>query len=75
MKKVTNFTNISSTPEALGEFLQGLQILDGPWDKSFQFLFCTKCKKENCVNCPHEEKRNNPSWWLKLGTEVIKNET
>ena len=66
--KETNFEKITATPQALGEFLRGLPILEGPWDDEFNRTFCAGCPAENCdaENCPHEAQRNNPEWWLSL---------
>ena len=65
---MNNFEKITATPEALGEFLGSLPVLDGPWDAAFQSCFCSECHAENCdaENCHHQAKRNNPTWWLKL---------
>ncbi len=68
--KETNFEKITATPQALGEFLRGLPILEGPWDKEFQKRFCRNCRAsglESCEDgCPDANKRNNPEWWLSL---------
>lgn len=69
---VSNFEEITKSPEALGEFLRALPILDGPWDTEFQRRYCAGCGKVSCDDeepCPHEEKRNNPGWWLGLAAE------
>ena len=63
---MTNFEKITASPEALGEFLAVLPIATGPWDECFHRTFCDSCTVENCnaENCPHQDKRNNPTWWL-----------
>ena len=63
---MTNFEKITATPEALGAFLASLSIADGPWDEAFHRMFCGECQSENCdaENCPHQNERNNPLWWL-----------
>ena len=33
---MTNFEKITQSPEALGEFLSSLPMLEGPWDEEFQ---------------------------------------
>lgn len=66
---MTNFEKITASPEALGEFLASLPVATGPWDEEFHRAFCDGCQSENCdgKRCPHQDKRNNPLWWLKLG--------
>ena len=66
---MTNFEKITASPEALGEFLASLPVATGPWDKEFHRAFCDSCERENCdgTRCPHQDKRNNPLWWLMLG--------
>lgn len=63
---MTNFEKITATPEALGAFLASLSIADGPWDEAFHRMFCGECQSENCdaENCPHQNERTNPLWWL-----------
>ena len=63
---MTQFEKITESPEVLGAFLAALPVIDGPWDKEFQVRFCAGCAAENCDACPHEEFRNNPSWWLTI---------
>jgi len=67
---MSNFEKITASPEALGKFLSSLPIATGPWDESFHRTFCDGCK-QTCNHCPHEDKRNNPAWWLKQATEKI----
>ena len=64
---MTQFERITASPEALGEFLGSLPVLQGPWDDNFQAIFCSECNAENCdaENCDHQAERNNPTWWLK----------
>ena len=63
---MTNFEKITETPEALGELLASLTVIDSPWEDAFQKAFCAGCGLENCdvVECPHDAERNNPLWWL-----------
>lgn len=63
---MTNFQAITASPEYLGAFLHSLPCLEGPWDAAFHNLFCSRCGKESCDNCPHEAERDNPEWWLKM---------
>ena len=65
---MNNFERITASPEALGEFLGSLPVLQGPWDDAFQSCFCAECHAENCdaENCHHQAERSNPTWWLKL---------
>ena len=37
---MTNFEKITQSPEALGEFLASLPVLEGPWDEEFQRNYC-----------------------------------
>lgn len=64
----TNFDKITASPEALGEFLASLPVLQGPWDDAFQRTFCADCAVDDCdaAPCPHQTERNNPAWWLGL---------
>lgn len=67
---MTEFERITKSGKTLSEFLSSLPILEGPWDKAFHKTFCKNCPSENCdENCPHEDKRNNPEWWLSLEAE------
>ena len=63
---MTNFEKITASPDVLGEFLESLPVATGPWDKSFHENFCASCERENCdtENCPHQNERSNPLWWL-----------
>jgi len=72
---MTYFEKITQSPEALGAFLASLPIVEGPWDTEFNRSCCAGCSLVECDGgdgCPHEDKRNNPAWWL--GMEVIDNE-
>lgn len=64
---MNNFERITTSPEALGDFLGALPILSGPWDDDFHRVFCDSCDAENCdaENCAHQAERNSPTWWLK----------
>ncbi len=68
---MTNYEQITATPEALGAFLEALPIASGPWDVEFHRTFCKDCTAGNCdgANCPHTIQRNNPLWWLMQDTE------
>ena len=63
---MSNFERITIFPEALGEFLASLPVLNGPWDDAFHRAFCDNCDAENCdaENCHHQAERDNPTWWL-----------
>lgn len=63
---MTNFEKITASPEVLGEFLASLHVATGPWDEIFHENFCASCERENCdtENCPHQNERSNPLWWL-----------
>ena len=64
---MSNFEKITETPEALGAFLESLTVINSPWEDGFHKAFCGTCGKTDCGICPHQDKRNNPLWWLKLG--------
>ena len=66
---MSNFEKVTATPEELGAFLASLPVATGPWDESFHQEFCNSCKWKNCdgKKCPHQDKRGNPTWWLRLG--------
>ena len=66
---MTNFEKITETPEALGELLASITVINSPWEDAFHKVFCTSCEREDCdtEHCPHQAERNNPLWWLKLG--------
>ncbi len=61
---MTQFEEITQSPETLAAFLSSLPVIDGPWDKEFQARFCAGCAAENCDDCPNQRFRNNPGWWL-----------
>ena len=63
---MTQFEQITQSPEALGAFLAALPVIDGPWDTEFHARYCADCLYLGCDACPHEEFRNNPGWWLTL---------
>ncbi len=68
---MTVFEKIAASPEALGDFLASLAVIDTPWEDAFHKAFCTECGRDNCdeKRCPHQAERNNPTWWLKQGEE------
>ena len=70
-ESVRNYDEITASPETLGAFLASLPIAIGPWDESFHKEFCNSCERENCdvEGCPNQDKRNNPTWWLKLSAK------
>ena len=63
---MNNFEKITASSEALAEFLASLPVTTGPWEKEFQKALCAVCEREDCDGepCPHQDKRNNPLWWL-----------
>jgi len=63
---MSNFEKVAASPETLGAFLASLPIADGPWDGQFHRQSCDGCK-QTCNHCQYKDKRNNPTWWLKLG--------
>jgi len=62
----TYFEQITTSPEALAEFLASIPTLETPWDTVFQRTYCAACSAENCdaENCPHQAARHNPAWFL-----------
>ena len=68
---MTNFEKYTSSPGALEKLLKEVSVRDErPWEVSFRMVFCCNCCLENCPEvCPHEEKRDNPGWWLGLEAE------
>ena len=73
---MSNYEKITASPEALGTFLSSLPVAVGPWEKEFQRTFCAECERENCDGepCPHQDKRDNPLWWLNRAAEREKQE-
>lgn len=73
---VKNFEKITASPEALANFLDGLDAVGAPWETEFHRTFCEKCEAEtrspycDAENCPHDEMRDDPLWWLGLDVEV-----
>ena len=63
---MTIFEKITRNCSELGRFLKNLPVLEAPWHDEFHEKFCAGCNAGNCDNCPHEECRNNPEWWLNL---------
>lgn len=61
---MTIFEKITASPEALGELLDSLTVIESPWEKEFHKAFCADCGQTDCGACPHEKERNNPLWWL-----------
>lgn len=68
---MTNFERITASVEALGDFLKTIPTPEGPWDKEFQERRCAVCHLEDCDKggCPHQDERNNPTWWLGMGVK------
>ena len=63
---MTQFEEITESPETLAAFLAALPVINGPWDTEFHKRFCADCLYLGCDACQHEEFRNNPRWWLTL---------
>ena len=66
---MTTFEKVTTSPEALGELLDSLTLINSPWDAEFHKAFCRTCGRDDCENCPHEKERNNPLWWLNQAVE------
>lgn len=62
----SNYEVLTASPEALGNFLASLPVANSPWDECFSQTSCSSCEREDCDadGCPHQDKRNNPTWWL-----------
>lgn len=68
---MSNFEKITETPEALAAFLSSLPVAASPWEREFHKEFCAECGREDCDGkpCLHQDKRNNPLWWLKQAAD------
>ncbi len=63
---MTNFEKLMASPETLGAFLASIPTISAPWDEAFHREFCAGCGQEDCEPvCSHQDRRNNPAWWLK----------
>ena len=71
---MTVFEKVAASPEALGDFLASLAVIDTPWEDTFHKTFCAEGGRDNCDEkcCPFQEERDNPTWWLKLKVEPDK---
>lgn len=68
---MTNFEQITQSPEALAAFLSSLPCIEGPWNEEFHKCFCDACIAPECDRCPNEDFRGNPGWWLSLAVEKV----
>lgn len=67
---MTNFEKLTASPDTLGAFLASIPVANAPWDDAFHKEYCAGCPLEDCEpSCPHQDKRENPCWWLKQETE------
>lgn len=62
----TAFDAITKDKPTLASFLHSLPVIEAPWDGAFQERFCVECGADSCDDCPNEQFRNNPEWWLSL---------
>ena len=60
------FDAITKDKPTLADFLRSLPVIEAPWDGAFQERFCVECGADSCDDCPNEQFRNNPEWWLSL---------
>ena len=60
------FDTITKDKPTLAGFLRSLPVIEAPWDGAFQERFCVECGADSCDDCPNEQFRNNPEWWLSL---------
>lgn len=58
------FDAITKDKPTLAGFLRSLPVIEAPWDGAFQERFCVECGADSCDDCPNEQFRNNPEWWL-----------
>ena len=68
----TTFDAITKDKPTLAGFLRSIPCIEAPWDAAFQKRYCSSCTAENCDDCPNEQFRNNPEWWLK-GDRIAEN--
>ena len=64
--KKSVFDAITKDKPTLAGFLRSLPVIEAPWDGAFQERFCVECGADSCDDCPNEQFRNNPEWWLSL---------
>ena len=62
----TAFDAITKDKPTLAGFLRSLPVIEAPWDGAFQERCCVECGADSCDDCPNEQFRNNPEWWLSL---------
>lgn len=60
------FDAITKDKPTLAGFLRSLPVIEAPWNGAFQERFCVECGADSCDDCPNEQFRNNPEWWLSL---------
>lgn len=68
---MTNFEKVAAGPAELGGFLKTLNAQEAPWREMFQDKYCAQCGSGNCADCPHEEYRDNPEWWLCCNADEV----
>lgn len=67
--KQTVFEAVTKDTKTLAGLLRSLPVIEAPWDAEFQKRYCSKCIRADCDDrdeCPYQEFRNNPEWWLAL---------
>ena len=64
------FEKITQSPETLAAFLRDIPAMETPWDVAFHRTYCDKCPYVDCDDCPKEDYRNNPLWYLGLSAEA-----
>lgn len=65
----TVFEAVTKDAATLAGMLAALPVIEAPWDKEFQKRYCSKCLRADCDSeseCPYQQERNNPAWWLAL---------
>ena len=65
-KKGTVFEAVTKDAATLAALLGSLPVLEAPWDDEFHKRFCSSCGADSCDDCPNEQFRNKPEWWLSL---------
>ena len=67
--RATVFEAVTKDAATLAGMLAALPVIEAPWDAEFQKRYCAKCLRADCDSeseCPYQQERNNPAWWLAL---------
>lgn len=67
---MTNYERLTASPDTLGAFLATLPVTDVPGTRPFKRSSAPDAHKRTVSQAaPHQDKRNNPAWWLMQETE------